>query len=407
LVCAVLAAPVSLAQQQLPDLPSRGLSVGKVIFLPFAGFDYRVDDNVFRRSEELDPTGDRIATYTAGVGVVVPVRNSLFALNYQLSKRNYAVNNFPRNLDHDLGLNFTFNFGSGDTLVVSDNYTIGSTDLQRVDAGGELVFDGEPFRYNNLQFALDRTIPGRWGYSARISRIDFAYEEQDPGEPPRNLAFFDYSGYDMGFEYRHPLAGNRWIVGYVGARRFDHFETDLANAEPFRREVSDTLQVGIRGLVHVRDPYFVRVGYTKFEYELTEGTGFNGFVFDGRWRTQLSPRTNLDASARRFPLPSAFDTYYIINELRTGLAHQWLRLFTVGGNVRVSANRYGDLIPIQDCSDVIRRDLVYDVEGYVDIMPAQMYRFRVAVARLQRDSNCPTSTYTANVVTAGFRFGWF
>ena len=140
---------------------------------------------------------------------------------------------------------------------------------------------------------------------------------------------------------------------------------------------------------------------------IREGAAFTGLVFDGRWRTQLSPRTNVDVAARRIPLPSAFDTYYIINELRTGLAHLWRRLLTVGGNVRLSANRYGDEIPLSGCSDLIRRDMVYDVEGYVDIAPTQMYRFRVSVARLQRDSNCPTSVYTANVVTAGFRFGWF
>lgn len=411
LALALVSLCAGLAWAQVEDEPPRGFELGRWALAPYFETSYEADDNIFRRVDLpnepfIGPVSDELTTVTGGFDLRRPIRNSLFEMSYAASRLEYTKNRFARDLTHDFSADFVLNLSSMDHVKLTEEYSLGISDLQRVDQGGELVFDGEPYRYNSLTLEADRSEPLQPGYYVRLSRIDFNYEERQA-----SLGFFDYRGWDTAVEYRQPLPTSKWLIGYYNRRRFDHYRASEAVGTPFRRELSDTLQVGLRGYVGARQSFFLRAGFNRFRYDLLNSTDFTGLVFHAQWNPALGESSKFRFSLTRRPLPSSFDTYYIINELRGQFDHEWAPDMRVGARAVFSVNRYGGPIVLVsgsiDCSTFVREDQRYDVEGYVDLVFQQHYGLRLSATRQQRLSNCDLSEYTANIVSAGFRVGWY
>lgn len=413
MACFVAALAISgLPAQSGSEPPPRGLEAGPWVLAPYLLASFTTDDNIFRRptNEEDEEISEAVASLTA----YLPFRNSMLTLEYEADYFNYSNNNFSRNVEQAFSFDLKFNLAGGSVLRVSDEFTSGFSDVQQFDAGGERVFDGEPFNLNRFVFEMSRAIPYRKGYLLRVRHRKFEFVSGN------EVPFFDYEGIDAAGEYRQPISGGRWLTLSGFARRLDHFnvEDGPASNQPFRKEVYDELQLGFRGRVSGSDPYFVRLGWGRFEYtDIVAAVGpqkpFSGLVGSFEYRLRISGLLDIVFSGQRHPLPSNFDTYYLINEFKVDLERKWQQFTRVGLNMLYSANSYGDLLrnrdgsPLADCSDFIRKDDRYRVEGYARWSVGDMMALRISAARQSRRSNCDISEYEANVLSANVEFGWF
>jgi len=412
-------------QARVPD----GLPAGPFFVAPYFETGIEYDSNIFRLSEpdpnvpnSPEPQGDEIALLRGGALATMPFRNSEFILGWEGEYRDYRTFQFPRRLAQQFGAEVELNFASTDQLRIAERYIQGVTDVQTVDPGGERTFTGQPYNYNRFEVEASRNETGHPGYAVSIARVDLEYVDA----VGRDL-FFDYSGYDASVEYRHPLAGSKWLVAYYDLQRFDHFRDCLSrpdvgttcnlNAggeiqgvaygpnEPYRKQISDTLQFGLRGFLARRQPFFVRVGVGNFAYDRQDDlpdTSFVGVMGAARFRLALGSKTFLDLRAQRTPLPSNFETYYIINELRVDVERRWLRRSLYGFRALVSRNGYGDGDPRVDGRTDRRRVL----EGFMDWFFHRRASLRFSAGHYRRRSNVQIADYNANVVTAGIRYGY-
>ena len=392
----VIAAGGVIAAQERPE----GLHVGRWVLAPYfeTGFEY--DDNVFRRS--IDPLGDSLHELTGGVVASLPFRNSLFQVDYEANRREYEDLSFSRDTTQELGVLLHLRFGSSDELKISERYTRGISNLQNVDQGGELVFQGEPFNFNRWEIELSRSVPARQGYLIRVARIDFNFDTDQP------VPFFDYRGFESAFEYRQPLSSTRWLFVYHDSRRFNDYR--IATPEelgvPFRKEIQDSYQIGLRGLLGGRQPYWLRLGYGELDYERVDVDGFSGLVGSAAMRVNLGQRTRIDLTATRRPLPSSFDTYFLVNEARVQLSRDWLYNSTVGVDVVLGRNGYGAPVPIVGCETTVRRDTRLDFGANVEWKFHPRAAVRLAGSLIRRNSSCEAAEHEANQASAGLRLGW-
>jgi hypothetical protein len=384
-----------------------GLRAGPWIVAPYFVTDAGVDDNLFRVS--VNEQQSTFLRNTLGVAARLPVRNSMLELRYQADRRQYTNFDPQRILEHTAGAQFRFRFGSGDELIVADNYTRGSSDVAAVDAGGELVYRDAPFNLNRLDVTWQRTEPSMRGYVIRVSRVDLNFESN------QFVPFFDYRGFEGAFEYRHPISRRRWMRVYYDLRRFNHFYANDPEefpefalpprnvGQPYRREEADTLQFGMGGLLGRNKPFDFRVGYGRFQLVGTGGD-YTGLVGQANLLLPIGGRTTVDIRLLRQPLPSNFNTYYIINSLRVTLERPFLREFQVGLGFEHFRNQYGDRL--QGEPD-IRKDQRYGVQAYVDWILHPRFAIRATVGHQRRESNREFAMFDATGATIGFRLGWF
>ncbi len=120
----------------------------------------------------------------------------------------------------------------------------------------------------------------------------------------------------------------------------------------------------------------------------------------------VGSRTNLTISFWRRPLPSSFETYYIVNSFRVAAERPFLRQLMVGVSFVHSRNRYGDVLPFAT-EDEIRKDQRYILEAYLDWFVHPRVAVRLAGGRQQRVSNFEDTEFSAGAATIGLRLGWF
>lgn len=416
-----LAAPVSAGSGEPPE----GLPLGNWILAPYFQVDYQDDDNIFRRNDENTPVGDRVTSFTGGLLANLPVRNSLIQLGYEATQLNYADNEFSRDFDQEVWTEIGLNFSSRDQLFIRERYNRGVTDLQTVDQGGELVFQGEPFNLNRWEVELVRSIPLRQGYAVRVTRTDLNFQgepadvEDCPAEDLTCFPFFDYRGFDMAAEYRQPLGPNNWFLARHGSKRFNHYganRPDLVGI-PFRREEQDSYGIGLRGTLGGLHPYFFYLGHGRLRFRQVRKGGapadFDGISGAGSWVFNVAGNGRLSLAVDRRPLPSNFNTYYLVNQLRLGYERQWLRRARYGVNLLLGYNRYGGLLtddrgePLADCGLEIRKDRLQRLEGRLEWFAHPRVGFQVRAGYDRRGSNCDAADFDATVVSTGVRIGWF
>jgi len=431
-IALLLLATAPVAAQRLDDRPE-GLPAGPFLVEPYVRFTYENDDNVFRRNGLVEintfntVVSDNIATVWGGAKASLPFRMSLLEFSAELSRFEYQKTTVPQDFTRDFQATGTFNFATGDTVALSERFLQGLSQIQATVGGdgGEETFSGRPFDLNELELEISRAMPGRAGYSVRIRRIDLNWDAF-----PVPTGAFDYRGWNSSVEFRKPIPGRRWLIFSFNGRRLDHFDADYATAPepeapfgvPFRQEKFDSAQVGVRGFQSRGSPFFVQIGYGRFDYEFVEGlvdsqgqpvesSGFRGLVGAGRWRVPIGGRTSLDISGQRRVLPSNLNTHYVNNDLRVHFYREWLRYSTVGIDVRWSGNRYGDLIfdegaNVPDGCKQLRKDRRTLAEAYVSWLPFVRTTFRMALSLDDRNSNCPLFEYDSTRLTAGVSYGW-
>jgi hypothetical protein len=405
LAAAALAlAATAVHAQERPD----GLPAGPWIVAPRLVVGHERDTNVFRRDSSGAPENDQIFLYTGGLRASLPFRMSLFELDYEASRYAYERNVFPRDVVQSLAATLNLNFVSGDRLILREQYRLGFERFQDVDPGNELLFESQPYGFNRWEVELARDVPDRQGYAVRIARVDFNYEPDLSGTRP---TFFDYRGFDNSFEYRQPMAGQRWWLLHYGSRRINNYaaahvpgpgEPPYEVGVPFRKEISDSLEAGLRGFLRGGLPYHLQVGWARLDYEGNDESKFRGM--SGSASTLLRPREDLELelSAARRVLPSSFQTYYINNEFRGDFEHAWLPSSTIGGGLVFDHNEYGSF----DCGGSDRRDQRYELNGFMTWQVHRIVELRVAAMRDARNSNCVGIDYDALVVSTGLRLGW-
>jgi hypothetical protein len=396
--------------------PPEGLTVGRWVLAPYFISQFGLEDNLFRLNSCSADNPDcldtqRVSRNALGIAARLPVRNSLFELNYQVDKRQYERSDPPRRpYEQMAGALFRFNFGSGDQLVISDTYTRGASDVRAVDEGGEFEFRDQPYDLNRFEVTWSRTIPSRQGFIIRVARVDLNFESPDETSGP--VPFFDYRGFDSAFEYRQPMAGRKWLRVYFESRRFNHYEPNAPDLKgiPFRKEVADTLQVGLGGVAGPNKPFNLRIGYGRFSLEGT-GAEFKGLLGAADLALLVGGRTKVTFNFWRRPLPSNFDTYYIVNSLRIGAERPFLRVFSGGVSLVHSRSEYGDLLPLLDENDEleteIRKDVRYLLEAYLDWFIHPRLALRLTGGHQQRLSTASSSEFEANAVAVLLRLGWF
>ena len=387
------AAPAGARTDPLPP----GFSAGPFLLAPYLATSLGYDDNLFQVPE--NPQAESFTRTSLGLAARMPVSNSLLELRYQVDKRNYKNYNPRRPREQTAGLQMRFNFGSSDALIVNDTFTRGASDVRIVDEGGELTYRDQPFDYNRAEIGWQRVNAGRPSFIARVARTDLKWD------PVGAVSFFDYSGWETAFEYRHPVSGRRWLRLYQDTRRYDHFEpgVDHATSEPYRKEQSDTLQAGIVGAFGRGHSYDVRAGYGKYRL-LGVGAEYDGLVGTASTSLKLGGRTWVNAVLWRRPLPSFFPTYYIVNSLRVSVERSWLRNLKVGVGVEHSRNQYLDRLGAEE---EIRKDQRYLWEAYFDWFVHPQLAVRLAAGGQRRDSTVPTAEFDSTGATLGVRVGWF
>jgi hypothetical protein len=402
----VATAPVALSQTYRPT--PEGLPAGRWFLAPYAFVGVEADDNIFRRPEEsgqVEP--DQIVRTTLGLLATLPVRNNGLSIEYTADRFAYQNNPLPRDWTQDFRADWLMDLSSGDRVRVAGRYNLGLTNVQTVDPGGELTFNGNPFTLARVDFEVGREIRRRPGYEVRVSRIELRWD-YEPGDP--ELRFFDYDGWDATAEYRQPTAAIDWMTVYVGARRFDNYLPFERELGPYRREESESLQVGARGMLGREQPFLARIGYGRFRYSgrIPSLSTFRGLVGDVQWRLRVGGRSHVGLRLNRRPLPSVYQTYYIVSELRVRVDREWLQYSRAGIDLLVGLNKYGDPIPAFDnCGGGVRKDKRLEAEAFMDWLFHRKIGFRVGVGHYERSSNCPLSNFTANAVTTGLTLGWF
>lgn len=406
----VLCTGVSRAQPEMPE----GLPAGPWLLAPSLSNQFQIDNNLFRDDESTG--SEKISSVTGALRASLPFRSSLLQLSYAATKRNYESVSLSRDLAQDLGVMLRFDFSSGDQLIVRDDFRRDFTRLRELDVlGNEVVFSGQPYNVNRWSAQLTREVPQRQGYDVQVRRTDFNFEGES------QVGIFDYRGFDTDFEYRQPLPASRWWIVHYSMRRFNNYESNCPSRVgiPFRKEESDSLQTGLRGRLGPDHSYFVRLGYVRFRLEedgvaacRSQEPGAGSTEYDGAagqagWRLRLGDRTDIVLGAYRQPLPSGFNTYYIVNELRAELQRDLFQRGRLGLVTRLGRNEYGKLIDQAGCDQIHRKDNRLDVEGEFTWLVHPRIGLQLAALHERRGSNCEINDYRAMQLGAGLVLGWF
>ncbi|HKQ61772.1 MAG TPA: hypothetical protein VJS92_10795, partial [Candidatus Polarisedimenticolaceae bacterium] len=380
-----------------------GIVVGRWVLAPYVQYSLGRDNNLFRQNQNVvPPTRERITSFGVGLDATLPIRNSLFELAYLGSDLGYATSRVGNGVSHDAVATLTLNFGSRDTLILRDRFIRSFSDSQNIDPGGELVFQGQAYDINRWDVEFARTELGRQGYSLRLSRVDFNYDQA--ADAP---AFFDYRGMEGAVEYRQPLPGYRWLTVYHDVRGYNYYRPDAAVGIPERHEDTSSLQLGMRGLLGANQPFYLRLGWGRFRYTGAVRSQFAGLVTSAAWQLRLDRSTRLDLGLERRPLPSSFETYYLINEFRTQLERDWLRDSRYGIRLLLSRNYYGDPTSLPGCQTTDRVDSRVEAAAYLSWRIHSRIALDWSATRYERNSNCQLADYGATVLSVAARLGWF
>ncbi len=388
-----------------------GLAWGAWILRPWIAAGFEADDNV-RRDATGDAIRDDIGTLEGELEGILTFRNSNLSITYGADRQDYDAIRVEKNIDQDFEVDLSLNFSTGDRLRFYDRFNR-SYSIQRLDDEGEGLpddaqdiesaetFVGEPFDYNRWELRLTRAEPRRQGYDIKIARVDFNYRGDS------EVSRYDYRGFDNSFEYRHPMPRDRWWTVFYSSRRINHYnDPNLPRGSvpvgvPYRKEVSDSLQVGLRGDLGEGQPFLIRLGYTEFEYELQSDSRFTGISGQAQWSLALGADSDLSIGVFRRPLPSSFSTYYINNIIRTEFESGLRRNLSVRAGMSLTYNRYEDL------GSCRLEDNIYDGEVGATWQIQRRVGFDLSAEHNRRSSNCDTVDSRSTTLNATLKVGWF
>ena len=390
------------------DLPE-GMLVGPWILAPSLTSGFAYDTNVFLASSTSTSSGtisDRVLRVTPGLVAALPFRESLLKLDYSVTRLDYGKTPLERNLSRDAGIDLALNFSTQDRLSLRANRNLGVAETLAFDPGGEVVFRGQGFDLTTYEIEAAREVFGHRGYRVRLSREALSF---DPGT---TVAFFEFRGIDAEVDYREPLSPRFWAVGDYEGRRYDHFLADepTGSHEPFRKEDSDVVRVGLQGQLGEREPFLVRVGWGRFRFPGSEGSEYRGIVADASLVIRSVGRTELELGLQRRPWPSFFlnNNYYLVNSANLRLSRRWLQYSTMGIEGWWQEATYGDPVPmnVPQQPGLTRVDRTLRASVYANLMIRERLGVRISVDENHRNSNYLGAGFEGRVYFAGIVLGW-
>mgnify|MGYP001061094905 CR=1 FL=1 len=396
-------APAPLAQVEEPP---EGLPVGPWILAPALLAGYSGDSNVFYASAEQGPVSDALRTAAPSLRATLPFRNSRFDLAYRATKDRYEEVELVRTLSQEFEAALSLRFSSHDRLEASVSRTLGSSDTQVFDPGGETVFRGQPYDFDRQTVGIQRMVPGKRGWDVRATRSVLDYSD-DPA-----VAYFDYEGFEATALYREPLSPKTWLVADWTGRWFDQYDSaDTApGREPVWKERSGLLRAGVQGLLGPGRPYRVLVGLADFRLTGGSTSSYRGWTADGTLVTRFGAATFLDVHASRRPWPSFFleGDFYVNESTGVRVEHRWLRRSRFGVEGRWSRAGYESPIPEGYVGEgIVREDRTLRVGVYANLMVHERFGVRISVDDDRRTSNYEFAECRKRVYVVGILLGWY
>ena len=406
----MLATTSSLWAQVAGD---EGIPLGPLYLRPVLTAEYSSDDNVFRRSEAdpEDVQSDRIQRLVGRLAATLPFHNSSFTVFGEGSRFSYQEqNSLSRETTTDAGADLLLSFSSFDKINIRERFSRGFSNVQEF-AGDELVFQGEPYRFNEVSFGLERAEPRHRGWNLRLVRRDLTFDNE------LDVDFFDYRGFLGSAEYREPLTSKLWFIAGYSGRRFDHFETnDQATVGvPFRSEIGDGWFTGLRGDLGKNQPFVIQVGYGSLKYDLIETESFSGLIGRSSWQLRIGPDSRLLLAYQRRVLPSFYSSYYLQDEVTVGWRQTLALPINLSTSLRFSSNVYGCgqvttavcTINNQGVITERRKDEYASLELSVIYAAHPRIGLRFQGVYRQRFSSDEIFEYDNTVLTVSIVTGWF
>jgi hypothetical protein len=394
----VLSGTKALAQEG--GLPSpaviEGIPVGPVYLQPFVGLGVSRETNPFFQTSAQS---DTVARANPGLGILFPFLKSYLRASYEATFRHYQETQVTNSDSDYLAAELSMLFSTFDRLVILANRTSGASELLAFD-GGETVYNGTPFRYGVYTMGAERTVAGHLGYQAVATWSRLSFDEAD-------VNFFEYHGWDVTGDAYVPLSPYLWLVAGAKGRRYDHFRTDDPTDTVFRREESETLRGGVRGVFLGNRPYHVILGYDWARYPGGSGSDFTGLVGDAAVELPLGPSTGVTISVERRRWSSFYgdNNYYLANTARLDL----LKRFRTGSELGVGL--LGGVSAYPDPENIAlggprRRDDLGSFEIFGTIALPRRCGIRMGYEAEFRHSNVPGVEYDAQTATVQFLYGW-
>lgn len=405
-VCMAASALLAPALRAQVEEPPEGLPAGPWILAPALLAGYSGDSNVFYESPSMGPVSDPLRTASPSLRATLPFRNSRFDLAYRATKSDYDEVVLARSVSQEFGATLSLVFSSYDRLEASASRTLGSSDTQVFDPGGEAVFRGLPYDFDEQTVGISRRVQGKRGWDVYVTRSVLDYAD-DP-----DATFFDYDGLEATALYREPLSPKMWLVADWTGRWFDEY--DAADTDPDReptwQERSKLFRAGLQGFLGTGRPYQVVVGLADFGLTGASTSTYRGWTADGALVTRFGAATSLEVRASRRPWPSFFleGNFYVNEAASARLERRWLRQSRLGAEGRWSRATYTEPVPEGLAGEgIVRADRTVRLRVYANLMVHERFGIRLSVDDDRRTSNFEYAEYRKRVYFVGILLGWY
>jgi len=365
------------------------------------------DTNPFYSPDSSEATGEGSSRYSLGLGAVLPFRTSELDLGYRRNRLHYEKTTLNEDTIDEFEGGVGLRSFAGDVIDLRTSLTRGVADTIRFDPGGEAVFRGEPYDYREVSASAQRETPGRSGYLFRAARRDLVFTGD--GEA---INYFEYRGWDLRGEYRHPLGRTSWGTAAYEGRRFDHFCRTLDPAGtacpgtgiPFREERADAVYLGARGQFAPRSSYSVRLGWLDLGYSGTIDQGYSGPVGDASARFALSYGMWIEATLIRQAYSSFYrnNNFFVYSAGQVGYGIEWGGRWEMVARALYSRTSYD----VPDPDGILREDDTLRMEAYANLFLPRRFGIRFTVADDRRDSTIAGRGFDRRTFLVGAFFGW-
>jgi hypothetical protein len=399
LAAAVLAAGSARGQETTLPYPQDidGIPAGPFYLKPLLGIGVSGETNPLYEPEQTDPETDVVSRAALEFDAMLPFKNSYARVGYRGVYRSFAKNDVPDPKSRDVIAELSLKFSSEDRFVAHGIRTTGAAELLRFD-GGERTYDGTPFQYGVYTLGADRFVPGRFGYEVAASWSNLEFEQS-------NTTFFNFTGWDTTMDVNTPISPTMWLVGGLGTRRYDHF--DSATGELFRQESSNAARGGVKGILGTGRYFHVILGYERATYPGGAGSDFEGLVGDAAIDFNIGPSTTLSVYGARRRWSSFYgdNNFYLANTIGTRARHRWPGSSEVGVTVDLGRSNYGDSFDVS-VGGPHRQDTEWGVEVYGTVAFGKLYGLRTSYFSRVRHSNDDTVAYSQRALGVQLVVGW-
>jgi len=399
LLAVMLAAGSARAQQT--TLPYQqaidGIPAGPFYLKPLFGLGVSGETNPLYEPAQTDPDSDVVSRAALDFDALLPFKNSYARAGYRGVFRSFAKNDVPDPKSRDVIAELSLKFSSQDRLVVHGIRTTGAAELLRFD-GGERTYDGTPFQYGVYTLGADRFVPGNFGYEVAVVWSDLAFDQS-------TTTFFNFKGWDTTLDVNTPISPTMWLVGGIATRRYDHFIS--STGELFRKESSNAVRGGVKGVLGTGRFYHVILGYERASYPGGEGSDFDGLVGDAAIDLTVGPSTALTiyGGRRRWSSFYGDNNYYLANTIGTRVRHRWPGTSEIGAIAELGRSNYSDPFDVS-VGGPHRQDNEWYLETYGTVAFGRLYGLRVSYMARVRHSNDDTVDYSQRALGVQIVVGW-